>query len=155
MEVIGKRVIYLGKPGMAATAKLAINYFLAINLQGLAETVLFATDNGIQAADMLEIINEGGLANGITKGKAGSILTNNFTATFALKHLVKDLRLADEQGIQSPLFPVAFQTFKQAVEQGLGDEDVMAVIQYLEQNRGTHPTVSNQYPEDNVSDYAN
>jgi 3-hydroxyisobutyrate dehydrogenase len=42
------------------------------------------------------------LANGITNIKANSIL-NNSPAAFALKHLVKDLRLAKEAGLDSPL----------------------------------------------------
>jgi len=155
LDIIGKRSIHLGGNGAGSAAKLAINYFLAINLQGLAETVLFAKDNGIQMEDMLTIINEGALANGITKGKAASILNNDFPAAFALKHLAKDLRLADEQGLQTPLFPPLLHTFQQALENGLGEEDVMTIFKYLQQHKGSHPSVENMYPDDNISDYAN
>src|SRR3954447_22266387 len=40
-DIIGKLSLYLGNNGAGSSAKLAINYFLAVNLQGLAETVLF------------------------------------------------------------------------------------------------------------------
>ena len=73
-DIIGKLSLHLGDNGAGSAAKLAINYLLGLHLQGLAETVLFARDNGIKAEDMLTIINEGALANGITKGKAPSIL---------------------------------------------------------------------------------
>src|SRR5205085_6792686 len=129
-DVIGKLSLYLGNNGAGSSAKLAINYFLAVNLQGLAETILFAKDNGIKTEDMLTIINEGALANGITKGKSPSILNNQFPAAFALKHLAKDLRLASEQGLQSPLFQPLYNSFQQALEMGLGEEDVMAIIKY-------------------------
>ena len=151
-DAIGKLTLYLGQSGAGTSAKLAINYLLALNVQGLAETVLFAGDNGIKTEDMLTIINESGLANGITKGKSTSILNNQFRAAFALKHMVKDLRLADEQGLQAPLFQPLFHSFQEAVELGLGEEDVMAIFKYLQEHPGSHPTVTNIYPDDNVSD---
>lgn len=58
-DVIGKLSIHLGENGAGSSAKLAINYLLGLNLQGLAETVLFAKENGIKTEDMLNIINEG------------------------------------------------------------------------------------------------
>ena len=119
-DIIGKQSLHLGDNGAGSAAKLAINYFLGLNLQGLAETVLFANDNGIKTEDMLTIINEGGLANGITKGKSPAILNNQFPAAFALKHLAKDLRLADQQGLQTPLFQPLLHSFQQALENGLG-----------------------------------
>lgn len=154
-DVIGKRTLHLGENGAGSSAKLAINYFLGVNLQGLAETILFASDNGLKPEDMLTIINEGALANGITKGKASSILNNQFPAAFALKHLAKDLRLAGQQGLQSPLFPPLLQSFQQALQDGLGEEDVMAIFKWLQENKGSHPAVDNLYPDDYVSDYEN
>jgi 3-hydroxyisobutyrate dehydrogenase len=40
-DVLGKIAIHVGEPG-GKSAKLAINYLLGLNLQGIAETVLFA-----------------------------------------------------------------------------------------------------------------
>lgn len=154
-DIVGKLSLRVGDNGAGSSAKLAINYLLAVNLQGLAETVLFANDNGIKTEDMLTIINEGSLANGITKGKAASILNNEFPAAFALKYLVKDLRLADEQGLQTPLFQPVLHAFEQALQSGLGEEDIMAIFKWVKENRSSHPAVSNIYPDDNVSDYAN
>jgi 3-hydroxyisobutyrate dehydrogenase len=42
--------------GVASSAKLAINYLLGLNLQGLAETILFAEQNGVSKEDMLSIM---------------------------------------------------------------------------------------------------
>lgn len=154
-DVIAKLSIHVGINGAGSSAKLAINYFLGLNLQGLAETVLFAEDNGISTEDILTIINEGALANGITKGKSPSILNNDYPAAFALKHLVKDLRLADEQGLRTPLFRPLISSFEEALQNGLGEEDVMAIFKHVQQHRHSQPIVSNIYPDDNVSDYAN
>jgi len=131
-EKMGKTALFLGNTGAGSVAKLAINYFLALTLQGLAETVVFARENGIQPEDMLRIVNEGACGSAITKLKTTSILSENFPAAFALKHMAKDLRLVREQGIDFPLSGQLADTYKQALDKGLGEEDVMAIIKYLE-----------------------
>lgn len=132
-DIIGKLSIHLGENGAGSAAKLAINYLLGLNLQGLAEAVLFARQNGIATNDMLTIINEGACGNGITRGKTPAILANEFPAAFALKHLVKDLRLAKEAGLDMPLFAPLFQSYQRALQNGLGEKDVMAIMEYLEE----------------------
>jgi 3-hydroxyisobutyrate dehydrogenase len=47
-NVLGKVSIPVGEPGKASSAKLAINYLLGLNLQGLAETILFAEKMGYE-----------------------------------------------------------------------------------------------------------
>lgn len=130
-NVLGKTAIHVGDPGVASSAKLAINYLLGLNLQGLAETVLFAEKNGVSKEDMLTIINAGACGNGITNIKATSILNDSYPAAFALKHLVKDLRLAKEAGLDSPLIHPLYDSYAAAQEEGLGDLDVMAIISSL------------------------
>lgn len=130
-DVLGKLSIYLGGAGVGSSAKLAINYLLGLNLQGLAETVLFAEKNGVSKQDMLTIINEGACGNDITKLKSPAILNNNYPAAFALKHLVKDLRLAKEAGLNTPLIQPLFESYKKAEQEGLGNEDVMAIIKSI------------------------
>ncbi|MEH6304579.1 NAD(P)-dependent oxidoreductase [Olivibacter sp. CPCC 100613] len=131
-EKLGKLSFWLGSVGAGSSAKLAINYFLALTLEGLAETVLFAKKNGIKADDMLRIVNEGACGSPLTKLKTSAIVAGDFPAAFALKHMVKDLRLAREQGIDFPLAQPLAETYKKAMDKGLGEEDVMAIITYLE-----------------------
>jgi 3-hydroxyisobutyrate dehydrogenase len=128
---LGKTAIHVGDAGVASSAKLAINYLLGLNLQGLAETVLFAENNGVSKEDMLNIINAGACGNGITNIKAPSILNDSYPAAFALKHLVKDLRLAKEAGLDSPLIHPLYDSYATAEKEGLGDQDVMAILSSL------------------------
>jgi 3-hydroxyisobutyrate dehydrogenase len=130
-EVIGKMSIYLGGPGYGSSAKLANNYLLGLHIQGLAEAILFAQKNGISPENMLTIINEGALGNGLSKLKTNSILQSQFPAAFALKHLVKDLGLAKDAGLDSVLSTPLLNSFQLASDQGLGDEDIMAIIKSL------------------------
>jgi 3-hydroxyisobutyrate dehydrogenase len=130
-DVIGKLSLHLGDNGVGSAAKLAINYLLALVLQGMSETVLFAEKNGVKKEDMLTIINEGAIGNAIMKLKTPSILANNFPPAFALKLMAKDLRLAKAAGMDLPLSTPLFNSYNEALNNGLGDEDVMAIFKYL------------------------
>jgi len=134
LDVLGKLALYLGTAGAGSSAKLAINYLLGINIQALAETVLFAEQNGISKENMLTIINEGACGNGIIKLKTPAVLNDNFSPAFALKYIVKDLKLAKGAGLNSPLSDPLLNTFEAAAADGLGEEDLMAVIKYLKSN---------------------
>lgn len=131
-DVLGKLTLHLGEVGVGSSAKLAINYLLGLNLQGLAETILFARNNGVSKEDMLTIINEGACGNVLTRLKTPSIINESYPAAFALKHLVKDLRLAKETGLDAPLMKPLYESFQQAQQEGLGEEDVMAIIKSLD-----------------------
>lgn len=131
-DALGKLSLHLGNNGAGTSAKLAVNYFLGLTIQGLAETVLFARQNGIDTGDMLKIINEGALANDITRGKSANILQHDFKAAFALKHLAKDLRLANQTGLNMPLSAPLLESFQNALQEGLGEEDVMTIFKYLD-----------------------
>lgn len=130
-EKMGRQVKHLGENGKGLAAKLAVNYLLAISFQGLAETVLFAEQLGLQRSDFLDIINESAVGSGITKLKTASLLSNNYPPAFALDLMLKDILLAQNAGATYPLGGTAIEAYKAAQQQGLGKDDVMAIINYL------------------------
>lgn len=130
-DVLGKMALWLGPAGAGNAAKLAINSLLALYALGLAETVVFARNQGIQVVDLLQLLNNGALSNVFTKIKGDAILQDNYEAAFALKHIVKDLGLAKNEGLQSPLAQTAFATFEAANNQ-LAEEDLIAIIKKLD-----------------------
>jgi 3-hydroxyisobutyrate dehydrogenase len=132
-QVLGKQSFHLGNIGTASAAKLCINYFLALTVQGLAETVLFAQKLNISKENMLTLINESGCGSGITRLKSQPILKNDFSPAFALKYITKDIKLAQNEGLVSPLSGPLITTFQAAVENGFGESDMISVIEFLHQ----------------------
>ena len=128
---MGKLSTLLGPNGAGNVAKLAINLFLGITAQGLAEAVIFAEKNGIQSSALLPLINAGAVGSGLTKLKTENIVSNNYKAAFALKLLAKDIRLATANGMDTPIGGALSQTLAGAVEKGFGEEDMIAVLRYL------------------------
>jgi 3-hydroxyisobutyrate dehydrogenase len=127
---LGKLARYLGPTGNGNIAKLAMNTLLGFQAQGLAEALLFGQQQGLQTEDLLTLIANSALGSVFTKLKGDAILADNYGAAFALKLLAKDLRLAQAEGLTTPLAAVVCQTFQQA-EPALGEEDVIAVIKHL------------------------
>jgi len=130
---LGKSATLLGDHGSGNVAKLAINLFLGITIQGLSESVVFAAQNGIEAAALLPLINESAVGSGITKIKTPSIINRDFSPAFALKLLRKDIRLAEDMGLQSPAGLTLAQTLQAAIESGFGEEDMAAIFKQVEQ----------------------
>jgi len=130
LETIGRLALLVGDTGAGNTAKLVINTLLGIQAQGLAEVVLFAQQNGIKTADLVTLINNSALGSPFIKIKGEALLNNNFAAAFSLSNIAKDLRLAKDIGLSTPLAEVAYQTFQDA-EPALGDEDIIAVYKQV------------------------
>ncbi len=130
-EKLGKAQFHLGEQGAGNNAKLAINTLLAFNMQGLAESVLFASEHGIRPEAMLAIIGESALVNSITKMKTANILQANYQPAFALKHLSKYLRLAQGQGLHTPGGEAIHDSYQQALVQGWGEQDISAIFPFL------------------------
>ncbi|MED1782856.1 NAD(P)-dependent oxidoreductase [Brevibacillus fortis] len=131
LDKLGKAAFYLGPNGAGTSAKLAINLLLGITVQGVSETLLFARSLGIGTEQMLDIISESAVGTPLIRGKAASILADDYPAAFALKHMAKDLRLANEAGVSTPLAESVNATYRHALEEGLGELDLMALLRHL------------------------
>jgi 3-hydroxyisobutyrate dehydrogenase len=131
-EILGKSSFHLGEVGIASAAKLCLNYFLALTIQGLAETTLLAQQLNIDTDEMLNLINESALGSGITRQKSQSILRKDFSPAFALKHITKDLKLVQQEGMAFPLFSPLLASYQTAFQIGYGEEDAISIIRFLD-----------------------
>lgn len=127
-EKLGKFSLYLGEAGQGAKAKLAINYYMSVVIEGLAETVLFAEKNGIDKETMMFIVNESACGSPMSKMKTPSIVQDNYPAAFPLKHMDKDIRLAQAEGLNTATSEAMKNIYQEAMQAELGDEDLMAVV---------------------------
>ncbi|KGE13373.1 NAD(P)-dependent oxidoreductase [Sphingobacterium deserti] len=130
-EVMGKTIKHLGENGKGLAAKIALNYFLSILYQGLAEMTLFADTLGLSRTDMLDIVNSSASGSGATKVKTPLLIDNDFSPAFALDLMLKDASLAADLGADFPAGAAVIQTLKAASRAGHGEEDVIALLKYL------------------------
>jgi 3-hydroxyisobutyrate dehydrogenase len=133
-EKLGKFSKHVGVNGKGIATKLSVNYYLSILYLGLAETVLFAENNGIDRTDLLEIINESACGSGASKVKTPMLIKDDYQAAFALSLMHKDLLLAQKNGVNFALTSGVIDIYSQALKSGLGNQDVMSVINQLKEN---------------------
>lgn len=130
-EIMGKHTYYTGLPGMGSKAKLAINYYMAVVVQGFAETISYGKKLGLDPVMMSDIVNQSAVGSAMTQIKTPSVLNNEFPAAFPLKFMVKDLLLAQNNNWNSDLLQSVLSTYTNALEQGEQENDLMAVIKVV------------------------
>jgi 3-hydroxyisobutyrate dehydrogenase len=131
LEKLSKMVLNVGATGSGNAAKLAINTLLSFHAQGLAEAIILAKKNGIEADVLLSMLNNTALANPFMKLKGEAILNNVYQPAFSLKNLLKDLKLAEDIGLDTPLGKAAIKSFEDAGTE-FGDEDLIAIYKHLD-----------------------
>lgn len=135
LEKMGKKILFLGETGNGARMKLVVNMMMGEMMTALCEGLALGQKGGLSAADILEVVDAGAMANPMYRLKGNGITSGNFATAFPLKHMQKDLRLALALGdsLAQPLPAAACvnETFKRAREMGFGDEDFSAVYKAI------------------------
>ncbi|GAB2282366.1 Putative oxidoreductase glyr1 [Dionaea muscipula] len=134
-DIMGKKALFLGKVGNGAKMKLVVNMIMGSMMTAFAEGLELADRSGLDSHTLLDVLDLGAIANPMFKLKGPSIIKNNYSTAFPLKHQQKDMRLAlalgDENAVSMPVAAAANEAFKKARSMGLGDADFSAVYETL------------------------
>ncbi|WP_321530173.1 NAD(P)-dependent oxidoreductase [uncultured Desulfuromonas sp.] len=135
-DAMGKKTVFLGEIGAAASMKLTVNMMMGSMIAALSEGLTLAQASGLEGEALLDVLSAGALACPMFKGKGAAMLAKNFTANFPLKHLQKDLRLAVQLGDHHrvPLANAAAsnEMAKRGCQMGFADEDMCAMIKTVQ-----------------------
>jgi 3-hydroxyisobutyrate dehydrogenase-like beta-hydroxyacid dehydrogenase len=140
IEQLGK-TFYIGEEYGAANAiKLALNLNIALIASALSEGIVFVRKAGIDPSIFIEILNSTYFKTGLSEKKGPKMLKNDFSPTFHLKNMLKDLELANSTaqavGITIPQTSLAQQIFRAANNIGFSDQDYTAICAFLAKING-------------------
>ena len=141
---VSKHIFYFGEDnGVSNSIKLALNLNIAIISLAFSEGIIFAKHSGIDPETYLRIFNLTKLKTGISESKGPKILKNDFSPSFFLKHMLKDLDLVMETAqslqISLPITSLSQQLFRAANNcNDLGEKDYSAVFQFLGKLNDSH-----------------
>ncbi|MDB5801214.1 MAG: ghr [Rhodocyclales bacterium] len=134
-EKLAKKSLYLGELGQGARMKLVVNMIMGSMLTALGEGLALGLKGDLDGAQILEVIDAGAMSCPMFKGKGPMLLAENYTTSFPLKHMQKDLRLAlalsEELGQTLHAASATNELFKRASIAGHGDEDIAAVYRVI------------------------
>jgi 3-hydroxyisobutyrate dehydrogenase-like beta-hydroxyacid dehydrogenase len=135
-EAISKSTHHMGEVGTGAAMKLIGNNIVAAEFIALAEGFALARKSGVKLEALAGVLDEVDYGSGLLSSNARTAIKDDYKPSFYLKHMLKDTRLIGglAQELNVPIYSggMAIQVFQAAANQGLGDENVSAVIKHIE-----------------------
>jgi 3-hydroxyisobutyrate dehydrogenase len=149
LKDLSRQIFYVGSDHRTASIlKLAVNINIALIALALAEGLVFARGNGIDTGTFVKILNSTYFKTGISEKKGPRIINDDYTPSFYLMNMVKDLDLAMQtaytSGLTLPVTASAQAVYKASDAFGLSMRDYTSVASYLLKQNGfntfqTHP----------------
>jgi 3-hydroxyisobutyrate dehydrogenase-like beta-hydroxyacid dehydrogenase len=135
---IAKRWFLLGPNGAGQTVKLAMNLLLALEVDALVEAMALATAGGVPGEKLVEVMQSSMGRAPVLDVKAPLILQQNFTPSFPLRLMHKDLTLALELAkqlhVSLPVGTAARAAYDDVLRAAKEDVDFAAIARYYQKN---------------------
>ncbi|MDQ3837290.1 MAG: NAD(P)-dependent oxidoreductase [Thermoproteota archaeon] len=146
IEQLG-RTFYIGEEDGGANAiKLALNLNIALIASATSEGIMLVRKAGIDPSIFIEILNSTYFKTGLSEKKGPKMVKNDFSPTFHLKNMLKDLELASSTaqavGITLPQTSLAQQIFRAANNIGFSNQDYTAICAFLAKINGCEQPIS-------------
>ena len=131
-DAIGQRAIWVGTAGTGTRLKLVNNTWLAFAAESVAASIAIAHRLGVDTQVVLDALHGSTLESPWQAAKLDRIADDQFSPQFALSLALKDVHLAlQATGDRLQALSCLADEWQQAVDQGLGDEDLTVVARTL------------------------
>jgi 3-hydroxyisobutyrate dehydrogenase-like beta-hydroxyacid dehydrogenase len=136
LKDLSTQIFYIGSDHRTVSAlKLAININIALIALALAEGMVFVRGTGIDTGTFVKILNSTYFKTGISDRKGPKIVNDDYTASFYLINMVKDLdlalRTAYSSGLTLPTTATAEALYRASEAFGLSMKDYTSVASYI------------------------
>lgn len=135
-DLMGKNITHVGPIGAGQTTKVANQIIVALNIEAVAEALLFASKAGADPAKVREALMGGFASSKILEIHAERMINRTFDPGFRIRLHQKDLNLAlqnaKEMGISLPNTATAQELFNACSSHGGADDDHSGMVKALE-----------------------
>jgi 3-hydroxyisobutyrate dehydrogenase-like beta-hydroxyacid dehydrogenase len=132
LRLLGPSQFYVGRAEEARVMKLVINLMVANTVGMLGEALAIGQKGGLERRDMWRVLSASAVASPIVKAKAKQLVVHDYSPTFTVDQMQKDVGLILEAGADSrvplPMTAIYAQALEQAAAFGYGSEDYAATI---------------------------
>lgn len=126
-----REMFYCGPVPSALLMKVSINLFLLPLVTALAESMHFAEYHGLDLTQLA-----GPMASVVSRTKAAKLAGREFSVQASVANAFDNCRLsavtAKQAGVAAPLIDACHALYGEAIELGLGDLDMAAVVRAFE-----------------------
>lgn len=145
LRLLGPSQFYVGAQEQARTMKLVINSMVANTIGMLGEALALGEQGGLEWDFMWQVLCESAVASPIVKAKASQLIQHDYSPTFTVDQMRKDVGLILEAGADShvslPMPSLVAQALDHASAFGLGEEDYAATIKLSLRSSAMQPHV--------------
>lgn len=135
-ELMGKNIVHIGGNGDGQTCKVANQIVVGLNIEAVAEALVFASKAGADPAKVREALLGGFAQSRILELHGQKMIDRNFAPGFRIRLHQKDLNLALQSarslGLSLPNTATAQELFNTVAAQGDIDLDHSAMVLALE-----------------------
>jgi len=136
LSAMGNKLFHLGPNGAGQTVKLAMNLLLALQVDAFAEALALVTGAGFSGEKLVEVMQASMARSGVLDVKAPVMLNGDYTPSFPLRLMHKDLSLAlelgNQLGIPLPATAASREIYNSVKGASKDDLDYAAVLKYWE-----------------------
>ena len=134
---MAKDVVHLGPVGSGVMVKLLNNFLAGVQAASFAEALALLQRSGVNPQSALAVLTEGAAGSPIIKTLNTRHAARDYAPNFPLRLMAKDLAyiLAEgkHHGLTLQTATAALFRFTQAANAGLADQDMSALLKFLEQ----------------------
>lgn len=127
--------VYCGPIGSGLKTKYAVNLYLVTMTAGLAESMNLARAQGLDLQAFGRVLDAGPLASAYSKLKIAKMINQDWSPQAAMKDCYNSAQLIQSAvkaaDTRSPLAQLCESLYGEAIESGLGEEDMIAVVKLL------------------------
>jgi 3-hydroxyisobutyrate dehydrogenase len=133
-DALGQRTIWVGAVGAGSRLKFVNNTWLAFTSEAVASSIALARRLGLGTDTVVEALGGSSLVSPWQAAKLQRIARDDYSAQFALALALKDVHLALQAAGDDRFAALASLSdeWQQAVDDGLGDQDLTVMTRALE-----------------------
>ncbi|MER7756120.1 2-hydroxy-3-oxopropionate reductase [Kitasatospora sp. NPDC097643] len=140
LDALGTTVIHVGPSGAGQTVKAANQLIVAVNIQVLAEAVVFLENAGVDLGAALDVLGGGLAGSTVLNRKKANMLNREFAPGFRIDLHHKDMGIVTDAaravGAALPVGAVVAQLVASARANGDGSLDHSALLRGVERLSG-------------------
>jgi 2-hydroxy-3-oxopropionate reductase len=140
LEAVGRTVVHVGPHGAGQTVKAANQLIVAVNIEALAEAIVFLEAYGVDMVPAIKVLGGGLAGSAVLEQKAGKMLERSFGPGFKIDLHHKDMGIvttaAREAGVVLPAAALAAQLVASVRAQGGGGLDHSALFEGVQNLSG-------------------
>jgi 2-hydroxy-3-oxopropionate reductase len=137
LKQMGSTVVLTGKIGAGNVTKLANQIMVACNIAAMGEAFVLATKAGLDPEVVFNAVKAGLAGSTVLNVKAPMVYSRNFKPGFRVRLHQKDLRnallAAESLKVSLPLTGAVQNMLVSLMNDGKGDLDHSAIVQFIEQ----------------------